>query len=49
MTRRNHGDGGEEGGTATAFWDNGSGDWFVYGHPDGSGIQYTLIKDWAPR
>ena len=38
----------KKGGTATAFWDNGSGDWLVYGHPDGSGIQYTLIKDWAP-
>ncbi len=37
-----------KGGNTTAYWDDGaSGTWLVYGHPDGSGIQYTLIKDWT--
>ena len=37
-----------KGGTTTAYWDGASGaDWLVYGHPDGSGIQYTLRKNWV--
>lgn len=38
----------KKGGTTTAYWNGAGGsDWLVYGHPDGSGIQYTLLKDWV--